>query len=132
EFSINVDESFHACTGLFVASFLHDLPLRHPVAYSYLYYAHYPAVNLIAYPPVFYIAEGIMFLLFEPSVVTARLTVLLFAVVGLCFWFRLVAELQNEITAAITTVLLAFLPAVLLYEKAVMLEIPALSLGLAA
>src|SRR5947209_4445390 len=27
EFSINVDEAFHACTGLFVASFMHDLPV---------------------------------------------------------------------------------------------------------
>src|ERR1700720_1288227 len=31
EFSENVDETVHAATGLYVAAFLHDLPLRHPV-----------------------------------------------------------------------------------------------------
>jgi hypothetical protein len=132
EFSINVDEAFHACTGLYVASFLRDLPLRHPVAYTYLYYAHYPALQLVAYPPVFYVAEGLAFLMFGPTVLAARLTVLLFALFGLYFWFRLVAALQDEITAAVTTVIVAFLPSVLLYEKAAMLEIPALALGLAA
>jgi Dolichyl-phosphate-mannose-protein mannosyltransferase len=132
EFSLNVDEIFHACTGLYVASFLHDLPLRHPVAYTYVYYAHYPALELIAYPPVFYLAEGVSFLILGPSAVTARLTVLLFALFGLFFWFRLVAVLQDESTAAIATLLVAFLPSVLLYEKAAMLEVPALSFCLAA
>jgi len=85
-----------------------------------------------AYPPVFYVAEGLAFLILGPSVLVARVTVLLFALFGLYFWFLLVAELQDEITAAITTLLVAFLPSVLLYEKAVMLEIPALALSLAA
>ena len=39
EFSENVDETVHAATGLYVVAFLHDLPLRHPVQYTYRYYA---------------------------------------------------------------------------------------------
>jgi Dolichyl-phosphate-mannose-protein mannosyltransferase/Alg9-like mannosyltransferase family len=132
EFSENVDETVHASTGLYIASFLHDLPLRHPVQYTYRYYAQYPSLGIVMYPPAFYAVEGITFLLFGPSVVTARLTIILFALLGSFFWFRLVDELEDEYTAALSTVLLAFMPSVLNYEKTVMLDIPLMSFCIAA
>lgn len=132
EFSENVDETVHASTGLYVASFLHDLPLRHPVQYTYRYYAQYPSLAIVMYPPAFYAVEGVAFLILGPSVVIARLTIILFALFGLYFWFRLVNELEDEYTAALSTVLLAFLPSVLNYEKAVMLDIPLMSSCIAA
>ncbi|MGO8793587.1 MAG: ArnT family glycosyltransferase [Candidatus Sulfotelmatobacter sp.] len=132
EFSENVDETVHASTGLYVASFLHDLPLRHPVQYTYRYYAQYPSLGIVMYPPAFYAIEGVAFFLFGPSVVTARATVVVLALLGLFFWFRLVNELEDEFTAALSTVLLAFLPAVLKYEKVVMLDIPLMAFCLAA
>jgi hypothetical protein len=131
EFSENVDETVHACTGLYVASFLHDLPLRHPVEYTYRYYAQYPSLGIVMYPPAFYAVEGVAFFLFGASVVTARLTILAFALLGLTFWFKLVQELEDEYTAAFSTVLLAFLPSVLNYEKVVMLDLPLMSLSIA-
>lgn len=132
EFNINVDETMHASTGLYVASFLRDLPLRHPIDYTYLYYAQYPALNIPLYPPFFYVAEGLMFATFGPSVIVARLTVLLFALFGFYFWFLLVAKLEDDLTAAAATILVASLPSVLLYEKSAMLEIPAMAICLAA
>jgi hypothetical protein len=132
EFSENVDETVHASTGLFVASFLHDLPLRHPVQYTYRYYAQYPSLGLVMYPPGFYFLEGLAFFIFGPSVVTARMTILVIALVGLFFWFKLVNELEDEYTAALSTVLLAFMPSVLTYEKVVMLDIPLMSFCIAA
>ena len=132
EFSENVDETVHAATGLYVASFIHDLPLRHPVQYTYRYYAQYPSLGIVMYPPVFYIAEGIAFLTLGPSVVTARLTILVFGLLGLYFWFKLVSVLENEYAAALSTLLLAFLPAVLRYEKSVMLDIPLMAFCIAA
>jgi 4-amino-4-deoxy-L-arabinose transferase-like glycosyltransferase len=132
EFSENVDETVHAATGLYITSLLHDLPLRHPVQYTYRYYAQYPSLNIVMYPPTFYLAEGIAFYILGPSVVTARLTVLCFALFGLYFWFNLVSELEDDYTAAASTVLLAFLPSVLRYEKSVMLDIPLMAFCLAA
>lgn len=132
EFDYNVDEAQHAVTGLFVADALHDLPLRHPVQYAYRYYAQYPAVAILHWPPLFYIFEGISFLLFGPSVVSARLTVILFAVVLLFEWFLLVEELQDSYTAAICTAVLGLLPTMLVFEKTIMLEIPSLALGVGA
>jgi len=132
EFSLNIDETIHACTGLYLASFIHNLPLRHPIQYTLIYYAHYPALGLIEYPPVFYVGEGVMFLFFGPTVLTARITVLLFALLGAYFLFRTVWYLADEWTAAACTLLVALLPSVLLYEKANMLDLPAMALGVAA
>ncbi|HKN16020.1 MAG TPA: glycosyltransferase family 39 protein [Candidatus Sulfotelmatobacter sp.] len=132
EFDYYIDEAQHAVTGLFVADFLRDLPLRHPVQYAYLYYAQYPAVAILHWPPLFYLFEGLSFLLLGPSVVSARLTVIFFSVVLLYQWFLLVEELQDSYTAAISTAVLGLLPMVLLFEKTVMLEIPSLALCVGA
>lgn len=133
EFSYNVDETQHAVTGLFVADLIRDHPFTHPVAYTYLYYAQYPALSgVIHWPPLFYVAEGLSFLLFGPTVVAARLSILLFSLVGLTFWFLLVREFQGEWMAAAAALTLALLPSVLFFEKTVMLEIPCLALCLGA
>jgi hypothetical protein len=133
EFSYNVDETQHAVTGLFAADVMRDRPFAHPVQYTYEYYAQYPALaGVIHWPPLFYVVEGAFFLVLGPTVVAARLAILFFSLVGLTFWFLLVRDLQDEWTAALATALLGLSPVVLLFEKAVMLEVPSLALCLAA
>ncbi|MGB9233568.1 MAG: glycosyltransferase family 39 protein [Terriglobales bacterium] len=133
EFDYNVDESQHAASGIFYASMLKDLPVAHPVQYAYAYYAQYPALaGVLHYPPLFYAVEGVVFRLLGASVVTARITTLLFALMACTFWFRLVNNILGEWAAALSTVIFALLPSVLLFEKAVMLEIPCLALSVGA
>jgi hypothetical protein len=132
EFDPLSDESSHAATGLFFSDFFSHMPLSHPVSYTYLYYAQYPALGLIHWPPLFHIVEGIFFLAFGPSAATARFAVLFFALLGCFAWFQIVRRLQNEWAAAVSTALLGVSPGMLGLERAVMLEIPSLSLCLAA
>ncbi len=133
EFNYNVDETQHSVTGLYFADVLKDRPILHPVQYTYMYYAQYPALSgVVHWPPFYYLFEGVSFLVFGRTVVAARLSILLFALLGLSFWFELVKELQNEWTAALSAALLAVAPGVLPFEKMVMLEIPSLSLCIAA
>ncbi len=133
EFDYNVDESQHAASGIFFASLMKDLPIAHPVQYAYAYYAQYPAMSgVLHYPPVFYVTEGLVFRLLGVSVVTARITILVFAVMACVFWFRLANEIQGEWAAAASTAVFALLPSVLLFEKSVMLEIPCLALSVGA
>jgi hypothetical protein len=132
EFDYYIDEAQHGVTGLFVADALHDMPLRHPVQYAYTYYAQYPAVAILHWPPLFYLFEAISYLVLGPSVVSARLTVIFFSILLLYQWFLLVEELQDSYTAGISTAVLGLLPMVLLFEKTVMLEIPSLALCVAA
>jgi hypothetical protein len=132
EFNLHTDEAQHAVTGLYFYDLLGDLPLAHPIEYTYRYYAQYPALGLIHWPPLFHFVEGVMFRILSPSVITARVTVLLFALIGCVFWFLLVQELQNRWTAALSTLLLGLNPELILYEQSVMLEVPSLSLAVAA
>lgn len=132
EFNIHSDEAQHAMTGLFFADFLRDLPLAEPIEYAFRYYAQYPSLGLIHWPPMFHFSEGVMFLLLGPSAVAARLTTLTFVLIGCAYWFRLVRWLRGETTAAVATLLLVFNPELLLYEKAAMLEAPSVALAIAA
>jgi len=133
EFSYNVDETQHAMTGFFVADLIRDHPLRHPVDYAYQYYAQYPALaGVIHWPPLFYLFEALSFMLLGPSVVSARLVILAFALAAITVWFVLVRETHDEWMAAASGLLLACAPGVILFEKSVMLEIPCLAFSLAA
>ncbi|MDE3179190.1 MAG: glycosyltransferase family 39 protein [Acidobacteriota bacterium] len=132
EFNLNDDEPHHAFTGIFVADFLSDMPLAHPVKYTYLYYARYPVLGIVHWPPVFSAVEGLVFLALGASVVTAKLTVLLFALFGFFFWFLLVRYLEGDLPAIASTAVLALIPFMILYERSVMLEIPSLAISIAA
>ncbi|MGD0482866.1 MAG: hypothetical protein ABSA42_22045, partial [Terracidiphilus sp.] len=118
EFNFNVDESQHATTGQFVASLIRDHPFQHPIEYTYLYYAHYPALSgVIHWPPFFYLFEGLAFLVFGASVVTARLVILAFALLGLAFWFKLIERLHSTEVALVATLVLGFAHVVAYYDK---------------
>jgi hypothetical protein len=133
EFHLNFDESLHAMSGYFFLDFARELPLSHPAHYAQLYYAHYPALSgLIHWPPLFYFCEALLFGIFGPSVVSARLTVLCFSLFGMFFWFRLARQFLGQWPAALSTLLFSLLPPMLLYEKSVMLEVPALAVSTAA
>src|ERR1039458_2987197 len=94
--NFNLDESQHACTGQFIATLIRAHPIQHPIEYPSLYYAHYPALSgVIHWPPFFYLCEGFAFLLFGASVVTARLVILAFGLLGLGFLFWLLAQLHS-------------------------------------
>jgi 4-amino-4-deoxy-L-arabinose transferase-like glycosyltransferase len=132
ELHLNYDETNHACNGLFVSSVIKDLPLAHPLDYAYRYYAQYPAISVGHYPPFFYLVEAGLFLTLGPSVITARVAVLAFMVLGVYFWFKFGAALLGKWAALAGSLLLTSLPGLLIYEKAVMLEVPSLALCIVA
>jgi hypothetical protein len=133
EFHLNFDESLHGMSGYFFLDAARDLPFSHPGRYAQLYYAHYPAISgLIHWPPVFYLCEALSFRVFGPSVESARFTVLCFSLFGIFFWYRLVKGFLGEWPAAFSSLAFSLVPSMLLYEKSVMLEVPALAVCTAA
>ncbi len=132
EFLLNHDEEVHAITGLYFADLLRDLPVTHLHTYTNVWYAHYPNLGVLVWPPLFHLEEALFFLLFGPTAVTARLAALAFVLFGLAFWFRLVNEIAGPYAAAAATFVLAVLPHLLLFEQSAMLEIPLLALATAA
>jgi len=132
EFFFHTDEMYHAMNGLFVRDFLVDFPIHHPVQYAYEYYAKYPAVALPHWPPLFYVAEGLAFLVFGISPWVSRLVVLCFAMAAVYFWYRIALPLGPRYRAFLSALILSCLPYILIYERLTMLEIPSLAMCLGA
>ena len=124
------DSPTHALNGLFWWDFLSRLPAN-PVHFALGYYARYPAISPIAYPPVFYLLEGLCYRIFGVSPFVAKGLVLVFALFG-CFY--LMAWLRRWISPAAGwgAVLVLLVPAMVTWSNAVMLNVPCTVLGLAA
>ncbi len=128
ELFVNGDEARHAMTGVYFRDLIHDFPITSPKEYTFRYYAHYPALGLIHWPPLFHMAEGVFFAVFGISVVTARLCVIAFSLLLAVYFYRLVRDLFDAPTACLASILLICTAAVVSYARVVMLEIPSLAL----
>ena len=123
------DAPRHAANGLFWWDFLTSLP-RHPLEYAVSYYARYPVIAPATYPPLFYLLEGLAFAVLGPTPYAARLVVLLFGVLAglytMAWCRRWVGPPAGWVGA-----FLAFMPGMVTWSNAVMLNVPATALGLA-
>lgn len=131
ELNVNGDEEAHANTSLFVARFFHDMPWHDPVQYTYQYYAHSPSFGLIHWPPLAYLFEGCL-LFFWPTLLTAKLGILAFSALAFFFLFKLARYFLPLPLALLVIPFLAFMPGLLTYEKAVMLEVPCIAVTVLA
>ena len=124
------DAPRHAVNGLFWWDFLKALP-RHPTEYAISYYARYPVIAPVTYPPLFYVLEGLAFAVFGPSPYAARFVVLLFAGMAGLYTMAWARRWMGPLAGWAGT-FLAFLPGIVLWSNTVMLNIPATALGLAS
>ena len=124
------DAPRHATNGLFWWDYLASFP-ENPVEFALRYFARYPAINPIGYPPAFYLLEGAAFSLVAVSPFVAKGLVLSFALLAglyLTAWLRRwVAE-----EAGWGGAFLVLQPGIIAWANAVMLNVPSMALGLAA
>lgn len=124
------DAPQHAINGLFWWDLLTTVP-GDPVEFALRYYARYPVLNPVKYPPLFYLLEGGGFAMFGASPHVAKAIVLLFAIAA-GFYTMAWARRWIGPMAGWSGAFLAFVPGVVVLSNAVMLNVPALALGLAA
>ena len=67
------DEPSHFLTGLMIRDWLLGFPHPNPMAFVYNYYEHYPKIALGHWPPLFYGALGVWFVIFPATHVSALL-----------------------------------------------------------
>ncbi|MCL4524481.1 MAG: glycosyltransferase family 39 protein [Acidobacteria bacterium] len=132
EFFFFGDEMRHAMTGVFFRDLLVDHPWSNPVQYAYEYYAKYPALGLLYWPPLFHMVEGLFFLLFGINVVASRLTLLAYSLMGVYFWYKIAEREGPQPRALASAFIFPLLPFVLQYERVTMLEIPCVAMCLAS
>lgn len=126
--SLQGDMPRYLMNGVYFYDLLRDLPLTHPLTYTYLYYARYPALSLGHHPLLLSLAEAPFYALFGVSIFSAKLTVLTFWMLGLWFWFWLIRTLYDPDTAFLASLLLITTPFLVHLSRVVLSEIPTLAL----
>ena len=112
----------------YIASGLHQSPM----AFASAWFARYPAVTISLYPPIFPIAEAIAFALFGFSHPVAQATVCAFSGLAAFGAFRLARHAVGPLQSAAGVMLMFAAPAILLWSRQVVMEVPALAFLLLA
>ena len=122
------DESRHAMGGVFILDLIRDMPFGDPMGYALRYFAQYPALALNWYPPFFYGVESLVYAVLGISEQSARLTVLLFLLLGMGAWYLWARAGWGRSVALLSALLVALNPQLVLWASSVMLEAPALAM----
>ncbi|QIM51872.1 ArnT family glycosyltransferase [Hydrogenophaga crocea] len=119
------DAPRHALNGVFVWDLLTSMPLSDPAGYAYRYYAQYPALTILFYPPLFYFLSAPFFGLLGVSHEVALLVVFLHYLALGWGTYRLARFWLAPFAAACVALLLVCLPELAFWGRQVMLEVPA-------
>jgi len=127
------DAARHAMDGVFLLDAVRDLPASlHVYQYATEYYARYPSLALVHYPPFFPAVEAVFFAMFGVTVATARVTVAAFGAVGAVFGYLVARRFVGRVGAALFVLFLIATPELVYWSREVMLEVPMLAMMLAA
>jgi hypothetical protein len=119
------DAPRHALNGVFVKDFLAAMPWNDPAGFAYRYYAQYPALTILFYPPLFYFISAPFYAVFGFSHTTALLVVGLHYAVFILGCYRIARRWFAALPAALLAACLLLLPELAFWGRQIMLEIPA-------
>lgn len=126
------DSSRHAMNGVFYMDMIGDAGFLHPKKYAERYYVQYPAIDPVHYPPAFYLIEAALFKLLGVSASSARLTVLLFTLIGVNLFLAMCRMWFPPWLAMCGGMLFLLQPGMALYQQWVMLDVPSVSMTVLA
>jgi 4-amino-4-deoxy-L-arabinose transferase-like glycosyltransferase len=118
------DAPRHAMDGVFYYDMARALPIAHLKQWAINYYLQYPAVTVLTYPPLFALVEALFFAVFGVSHATAQLTVSVFFLAAAWGAYILARRWMGRIPALAAALLFIGTPAMALWGRQVMLEIP--------
>jgi hypothetical protein len=118
------DAPRHALNGVFLLDMFRNLPLSDPAGFAKSYYAQYPALSILFYPPLFPLAEAPVYGLFGVSHFSAQLTVALHEAALALGVFLLARRCFSPARSFAAALLFIGLHEVAYWGRQVMLEIP--------
>lgn len=121
------DAPRHALNGVFLLDVFRALPFADPAGFAKAWYAQYPALSILFYPPLFALTEVPVYGLFGVSHGSAQLTVALYEAALAAGLFLLARRGLSSAQAFAATLLFISLHEVAYWGRQVMLEIPALA-----
>lgn len=121
------DAPRHALNGVFVKDLLQAMPFEDPKGFAYDYYARYPALTILFYPPLFYFVSAPFFFIFGATHEAALSAVGIHYMALALGTFTLARNWLSASGAIACALLLIGLPEIAFWGRQVMLEIPAYS-----
>jgi hypothetical protein len=121
------DAPRHALNGVFVKDLLAAMPLHDPAGFAYRYYAQYPALTILFYPPLFYLVSAPFYAVMGVSETTALFVEMLYYLAFAWGSLRLFRQWLPSGQALAATVMLVAAPEIAFWGRQVMLEVPALA-----
>jgi hypothetical protein len=118
------DAPRHALDGVFLLDLIRDMPLSDPVAYAKNYYAQYPSLSILFYPPLFPLSEVPAYAIFGINHFSAQLTIGLYWLALLWGCWRLALRVLPGAAALGAAMLFSSLPELAFWGRQVMLEVP--------
>ncbi|MEO8300725.1 MAG: glycosyltransferase family 39 protein, partial [Rhizomicrobium sp.] len=122
------DAPRHALNGAFLLDFARDHPLHDPTGYAYNYYAQYPALTILFYPPLFYVLLAAFYALFGVSQTVAIAAECVCYVALAVGSYRLARFWLGSLPAFGAALILIAAPEIAYWGRQVMLEIPSFAL----
>ncbi len=119
------DAPRHALNGVFIKDLLAAAPFSAPQEYALRYYAQYPALTILFYPPLFYVLSAPFYALFGVSHATALLAVVVHYAALAWGCYRLAGLWLPRSSALLCALAVVALPEVAFWGRQIMLEIPA-------
>jgi hypothetical protein len=131
--AIGQDNTRHLFTGIFFLDLWKSLPVENLHDFAFSYYAKYPSLGLLHWPPFFHITESICFWVFGIHVEVARLLVLAYAFLGSAYIYRTSREMgAGAFGGVIGSMVFLCMPIVFQMSQQIMLELPSVSLAIVA
>lgn len=122
------DAPRHALNGVFVMDLVAAHPIANPVQWAIDYYLMRPALTIMFYPPLFYMAEAIAFALFGVSQFVAQAVVWLFIVLLAGSAYALARLFLPRWSAVGAALIVIGTPETAFWGRQVMLDVPAYAL----
>ncbi|MFC1822433.1 ArnT family glycosyltransferase [Thermodesulfobacteriota bacterium] len=118
----------YALNGIYFSDLFKDRPITNIIDYSIHYYAQYPALSIGHHAPFLSFIIGIFYLFTDYSIVTGKVVVFLFGMMGAVAWFLLTEKIFGKKIAFLSSLLIVTNPYIIKYFKIIMTEIPTMSM----
>ncbi len=126
------DAASFALNGALIRDYVAAGFPRSPMAFATEWFMRYPALTISLYPPIFPMAEALVFSIFGFSHAAAQATVAAFTALAAGGAYLTARSAMPPLAAVGAALLLFATPSVLLWSRQVMMELPALAFLLAA
>jgi len=131
EFTGHPDEAAHFVSSLLVRDYIGQWPLPDAMPWATQYYIHYPKVAIGHWPPGYYVALALWWLVFPVSRTSALWLNIAMALMGMAMFYDLARRIRPGWPSIIAGLLLLWTPVVQEANAMVMADLPSLVAALA-